>query len=80
MDEHEHKTIKLDGTFGAGTLTEVKVWVRVPNSEQLREETYTVPYLFLDLGRIANMHVLNLFAGFSLLNEGQTSRLKELGL
>ena len=31
MDEHEHKTIKLDGTFGAGTLTEVKVWVRVPN-------------------------------------------------
>jgi hypothetical protein len=80
MNEDETKKYKLDGTFGVGTMTEVKVFTKVPNSNQLREETFMVPYLFLDLSRIATMQMMNLFVGFSLINEGKTNQLKELGL
>lgn len=80
MDDKQEPKYKLDGTFGVGVLTEVKVLVRIPNTDQIREETYTVPYLFLDLSRIATMHMMNLFAGFSLINEGKANQLKELGL
>jgi hypothetical protein len=79
MDENK-QTIQLDGTFGVGTMTEVKVLIRIPGSDQMREESFMVPYLFLDLSKIATMHMMNLFAGFSLINEGKPSQLKELGL
>ena len=79
MSEDKH-TIQLDGTYGVGTLTEVKVFTRVPNSDQLREESFLVPYLFLDLSKIATMHMMNLFVGFQLINEGKPSQLKEVGL
>jgi hypothetical protein len=80
QDDEKIKYPKLDGTFGVGTMTEVKVYVRIPNSDQMREETFTVPYLFLDLSRMTTMHMMNLFAGFSLINEGKPNQLKELGL
>ena len=79
MSEDKH-AIQLDGTYGVGTLTEVKVFTRVPNSDQLREESFLVPYLFLDLSKITTMHMMNLFVGFQLINEGKPSQLKELGL
>lgn len=72
--------IPLDGTFGTGNLTEIKVFTRVKDSSEMREETFTIPYMFLDIGIIATMHKMNLFAGFQLLNEGKPSQLKELGL
>ena len=79
MDENK-QVIPLDGTWGVGTLTEVKVLIRVPNSDQMREESFTIPYMFLDLGMIMGMHKLNLFAGVSFINEGKPNQLKELGL
>ena len=74
------KPITLDGTYGAGTITQVKIYTRIPGSTELKEETFEVPYLFLDIGRIASMHLMNLFAGFTLVNEGKPNQLKELGL
>jgi hypothetical protein len=77
----EGSKIITDGTYGTGNLTEVKVYTRLKDDPtQLREETFLVPYLFLDVGKIATMHAMNLFAGFSLVNEGKPSQLKELGL
>ncbi len=76
----EPKQIKLDGTFGAGSLTEVKVYTRIPDSSQMREETYTIPYLFLDTNRIAFMHAVGLIAGFAIVSEQKSTQLKDLGL
>jgi hypothetical protein len=75
--------IPLDGTYGPGVMAEVKVYTRVDSSgdsKQLREETFMVPYMFLDVGKIATMHLMNLYAGFSIINDGKPSQLKELGL
>jgi len=81
MDENQPTSIRLDGTYGAGTLTEVKVFTRLVNDpKQLKEETFLIPYMFLDVGKIATMQLMNLFAGFSIINEGKPSQLKELGL
>ena len=79
MDENK-SPIPLDGTWGVGTMAEVKVFTRVKNSDQLREESFMIPYMFLDLGMLAGMHKMNLFAGFSLITEGKPNGLKELGL
>jgi hypothetical protein len=77
----DHSTIKQDGTYGPGVLAEVKVYTRMSGDlTQLREETFLVPYMFLDVGKIATMHLMNLYAGFSIVNEGKPSQLKELGL
>jgi hypothetical protein len=73
--------IKLDGTYGPGVMAEVKVYTRMAGDpKQLREETFLVPYMFLDVGKIATMHLMNLYAGFSIVNDGKPSQLKELGL
>jgi hypothetical protein len=72
--------IPLDGTFGVGTLTEIKVLTRIKDSSEMREETFTIPYMFLNVGMIATMHKMNLFAGFTLLNESKPTGLTELGL
>jgi hypothetical protein len=79
-EENQPHVIKLDGTYGAGPMTEVKVFTRVPDSNQMREETFMVPYLFLDVARISFMHMANLFAGFSLVSESKPTQLKDLGL
>jgi hypothetical protein len=73
--------VPLDGTYGPGVMAEVKVYTRIAgDSKQLREETFMVPYMFLDVGKIATMHLMNLYAGFSIINDGKPSQLKELGL
>lgn len=73
--------IPLDGTYGPGVMAEVKVYTRIAGDpKQLREETFMVPYMFLDVGKIATMHLMNLYAGFSIVNDGKPSQLKELGL
>jgi hypothetical protein len=72
--------IPLDGTFGAGPLTEVKMFVRMKDSDKLREESFLIPYMFLNVSVIATMHKMNLFAGFTLINEGKPALLSELGL
>ena len=74
--------IMLDGTYGAGTMSKVVVYTRIPNSDEIREEEFVVPYLFLDIGKIATMQAMNLFAGFQIVNltKQKPAGLKELGL
>jgi hypothetical protein len=81
-DENTRETIMLDGTYGPGTMSKVVVFTRIPDSDQIREEEFTIPYLFLDLGKIATMQAMNLFAGFQIINltKQKPSGLKELGL
>jgi hypothetical protein len=80
-DENSH-TIMLDGTYGPGTMSKVVVFTRIPNSDEVREEEFIIPYLFLDLGKIATMQAMNLFAGFQIVNltKQKPAGLKELGL
>ena len=81
MDEKNPNVIKLDGTYGTGILCQVKVLTRLASDPtQMREEIFEVPYMFLDVSKIATMHAINLFAGFQIINEGKPALLKELGL
>ena len=50
MADDSH-TIMLDGTYGPGTMSKVVVFTRIPNSDEVREEEFIIPYLFLDLGQ-----------------------------
>ena len=79
--DNTQQQIKLDGTYGPGVMAEVKVYTRIPGDmKSLREETFMIPYMFLDVGKIATMHLMNLYAGFAIVNDGKPSQLKELGL
>ena len=82
-DEHTHEPmmIPLDGTYGPGALTELTVYTKIKDSEEMREETFTIPYLFLDLAKISIINSLNLIAGYKILSSGnKVQGLKELGL
>jgi hypothetical protein len=82
LEEAMSETIMLDGTYGPGTMSKITVFTRIPGTEEVREEEFKIPYLFLDLGKIATMHAMNLFAGFQLVNltKEKPAGLKELGL
>lgn len=84
-DENENELpegavrIPLDGTYGAGTEAEVTIYTRV-GTDDVKEETYTVPFLAVDMSRLVGMNAMNLILGFKVLKHGKVSPLRELGL
>lgn len=87
MEEQQPERIQipLDGSFGAGIMSEITIVTKTDDGRQ-REETYSIPYWCLDMKKIQLMNDINLILGFKIVKspEGDTYRrnqgLKELGL
>jgi len=81
MDEPmEQFVIPLDGSYGAGSDAELTI-VTKADEGRLKEVTYKIPYLALDMKRIQNMCDMNLITGYKIVKgDGRPSGLKELGL
>jgi hypothetical protein len=84
MDQPEQEgrqIIPLNGTYGAGPETALTIMTKTEDGK-IRETTYTVPYLCLDMRKIQTMCDINFIVGYSIVKgEGQVSPgLKELGL
>jgi hypothetical protein len=73
--------IPLDGTYGGGVMAEVTIFTRVDaESNQLREETFTFPYAFIDQPRLVGYNAAHLIAGFKIIKTEKPNALRELGL
>ena len=73
--------IPLDGTYGGGVMAEVTIYTRVSaDSNSMREETFTVPYAFIDQAKLVGFNAAHLIAGFRILKLEKPSALRELGL
>jgi hypothetical protein len=82
MNDEQPKgtAIPLDGTYGAGPNTELTIYTKVPGTEQIKEETFTVPFFTIDEKRLVLMNSLNFIMGYKLLKLEKADGLKELGL
>ena len=73
--------ITLDGTYGGGVMSEVTIYTRVSaDSNQVKEETYTFPYAFVDQAKLVGYNAAHLIAGFRILKLDRPNALRELGL
>jgi hypothetical protein len=72
--------IPLDGTYGAGSMAEVSIYTRVPDTNDLREETFKFPYAFIDQARLVGYNAHHLIAGFKIIKTDKPNALRELGL
>ena len=73
--------IPLDGTYGGGVMAEVTIYTRVSaESSQVKEETFTFPYAFIDQARLVGYNAAHLIAGFRILKLEKPNALRELGL
>ena len=83
-DEQFHEgvvRIPLDGTYGGGVMAEVTIYTRVSvESSQVKEETFTFPYAFIDQARLVGYNAAHLIAGFRILKLEKPNALRELGL
>lgn len=73
--------IPLDGTYGGGVVAEITIYTRVSaDSNSMREETFTVPYAFIDQAKLVGFNAAHLIAGFRILKLEKPNALRELGL
>lgn len=73
--------IPLDGTYGMGALAELSIYTRVSkDSNELKEETFTVPYTLIDQTKLLGFNAAHLIAGFKIIKLQKPSALRELGL
>jgi hypothetical protein len=79
--EQQRMIIPLDGSYGTGPLAELTIITRIPETGQLKRETYSIPYFMIDIPRLMRLNDANLILGFELVKGDKTpSGLKELGL
>lgn len=83
MDNEEPGMLRipLDGTYGAGPEAELTIITKTEDG-RMKETSYTIPYLCLDMTRIQRFSDVNLIAGFKIVkfNGKATAGLRELGL
>ncbi len=73
--------IPLDGSYGCGPTCELTIITRIPETSQLREETYEVPYWLIHSSRLQAMNDMNFIAGYRIVKGEKTPpALKDLGL
>lgn len=79
--EGNRLVIPLDGSYGCGPTCELTIITRIPETGQLREETYEVPYWLVHTMRLQSMNDMNFIAGFKVVKGDKTPpALKDLGL
>lgn len=82
MDENTQDNVRripTDGSYGAGTLAELTIYTK--NSEGgRREETFTIPYLVIDFGKLVALDAMHLIMGYAVCKVDRPDRMKDLGL
>ena len=77
-DPQDMIKIPLDGSYGTGTVSELTIYTK--EGDNVKEETFTVPYHIIDMGKLVAFNNLHLILGFKILKQDKPSPLKELGL
>ena len=72
--------IPLDGSYGGGPVAELSIFTKTEGGG-MKEETFAVPYFFINTKRLEFFNEANLILGYKLLKGERTPPgLKELGL
>lgn len=71
--------VPLDGSFGLGGMVELTIITK--HGDKLKEETYQIPYIALDMRKLEACNSMNLINGYRIAKITEnTSSLRELGL
>jgi hypothetical protein len=73
------RKVPTDGSYGAGTLSELTVYSRTPDGAT-REETFTIPYLLINFGHLVALDAMHLILGYRVIKIDKPDTMKELGL
>ena len=73
------KRIPTDGSYGAGTLSELTIYSRTPEGST-KEETFTIPYLLIDFGHLVALDAMHLILGYKVIKVDKPDQMKDLGL
>jgi hypothetical protein len=73
------KKVPTDGTYGAGTLSELTIFVRQSDGST-REETFTIPYLLINFGHLVALDAMHLILGYKVIKIDKPDTMKGLGL
>jgi hypothetical protein len=72
--------IPLDGSYGGGPVAELSIFTKTEGGG-MKEETFAIPYFFIDTKRLQIFNDANLILGYRLIKGERTlPGLKELGL
>lgn len=79
MGEQQEKKFPTDGSYGAGTLSELTIYSRTADGAT-KEETFTIPYLLINFGHLVSLDALHLILGYKVIKVDAPDKLKDLGL
>lgn len=78
-NEQEQKQPARDGSYGAGTLSELTVYSRTADGAT-KEETFTIPYLLINFGHLVALDAMHLILGYKVIKVDKPDQMKDLGL
>jgi hypothetical protein len=78
-NEQPQKQFPADGSYGAGTLSELTIYSRTADGAT-KEETFTIPYLLINFGHLVSLDALHLILGYKVIKVDKPDNMKDLGL
>lgn len=78
-EDQEPRRIMLDGSYGCGPVAELTIITRAGEGKE-KEETYTVPFLLINMDALNVMNQVHLILGYKIIKVEKPSTLKDFGL
>jgi hypothetical protein len=78
-ENEEQRKVPTDGSYGAGTLSELTIYSRMEDGST-KEETFTVPYLLINFGHLVALDSMHLILGYRVIKVSKPDQMKDLGL
>lgn len=78
-DEEEKEKIKLDGSYGVGTLAELTIITKTEDDRE-KSEVFTFPFGLIHMETLNAFNKMHLILGYKIVKVVAPSALRELGL
>jgi hypothetical protein len=78
-DQQQQKRVPSDGSYGAGTLSELTIFSRMEDGGT-KEETFTIPYLLINFSHLVALDSMHLILGYKVIKVSKPDQMKDLGL
>ena len=78
-NDNEQKRVPTDGSYGAGTLSELTIYTKMEDGST-KEETFTIPYLLINFSHLVALDAMHLILGYRVIKVGKPDQMKDLGL
>lgn len=77
--EQQGKKAPTDGSYGAGTLSELTIFSKMDDGST-KEETFTIPYLLINFSHLVALDGMHFILGYKVIKVAKPDQMKDLGL